>query len=98
MQKEMEIHKWKEFFDDWKKSGKSRQEYCEEKETTIYKFDYWRQRVRKSEEQNNEDFIKLKISGFNTEKNFILKINNKLSLEIPPGFSKGELKKILEVF
>jgi len=43
------LDKWKELITEWKELGKTRKEFCLEKNLTVANFGYWRMRINKIE-------------------------------------------------
>lgn len=93
-----ENHKyWSKKVAEFKKSGKTKEEWCQKKNITIKQFTYWLRQF--SDEETPTQWLPVEIKEENrslTASPLNLKIGP-ATVEVHPGFDKAHLSSVLEV-
>jgi len=90
--------KWKALIDEWQQSGKTRKEFCLEKNITIANFGYWRTKINKienSKPQENNTFIRCKLSSSHL-KGFSLEWPEGMKLRLPENMNINEIAALIK--
>ena len=86
------LDNWKVLIDEWEESGKTRKEFCREKNVTIA-FGYWRTKIDKIENpkpQGNNTFIRCKLSS-SPSRGFFLEWPEGMKLRLPANMNTNEI-------
>lgn len=85
---------WKNHLDNWSFSGLTQSEYCRRNDLSRDRFSYWK---RKFARQNLPvEFVQINTEPLNlVHSGLKLNIGAGLQIEIPDGFSRATLEKIL---
>jgi hypothetical protein len=89
---------WKILIDEWEESGKTRKEFCREKNVTIANFGYWRTKINKIENpkpQGNNTFIRCKLSS-SPSKGFFLEWPEGMKLRLPENIKIQEIAALVK--
>ena len=92
-----ENHKyWSKKVAEFKKSGKTKEEWCKKKNITIKQFNYWLRQF--SEETTETQWLPMEINQeeIATNSPIIVKIGT-ASIEVNPSFDKEHLSAVLKV-
>jgi transposase-like protein len=95
------VAKWRALFELQKSSSTTITEFCKLHNVNRASFYQWKELLRKREQQDNKEFIPIKLSAMPTEANRIsskVRINfaNGVNIEFQDGCKLGELKLVIE--
>ena len=91
------LDNWKELIAEWQESGKTRKEFCQEKNLTIANFGYWRTRINKIERiqvPDKEGFVQCNLSSFST-KGFTIEWPDGMKISLPANIKFQELASLV---
>ncbi len=91
------LDKWKELITEWQESGKTRKEFCLEKDLTIANFGYWRTRINKLESiqvAEKEGFVQCNLSSFST-KGFTIEWPDGMRISFPANIKFQEFTALV---
>ena len=91
------LDKWKELIAEWQESGKTRKEFCQEKNLTIANFGYWRTRINKIERiqvPDKEGFVRCNLSSFST-KGFTIEWPDGMKISLPANIKFQEFTSLV---
>ena len=88
---------WSERIASWKESGISQRAYCEQHQLVLGTFCYWRSRLKEQKSGGHADKPRFLPVMLTQPKHaaLILKINDRHSIEIKPGFDPDLLSKVV---
>lgn len=97
MYKQEVLERWKGRIAEWEQSGLSQAQYCRNNNLDSKLFSKWKNRVNKQDSHLDTGFVEITGNKRSTwaEKNILLHIHNKYTLEISPGFNKEVLHELL---
>jgi len=90
---------WSDRIAAWKDSGLCQKQYCDEHQLTYSTFVYWRGRLKR---MNGDDLASGKVNFLpvkfkqEDQASLILRINDRHSIEIRPGFDPDLLGKVIQ--
>ena len=91
--------RWSDRIAAWKASGLSQRQYCDQHQLTYSTFVYWRGRLKRL---NGDNLASGKVSFLPValkqadQATLTLRINDRHSIEIRPGFDPGLLGKVIQ--
>ncbi len=88
---------WSNRIASWKRSGFSQRAYCEQHQLVLGTFCYWRSRLKSKEVEvrtASPRFLPVTLKQ-SSHAVLILKINDRHSIEIKPGFDPDFLGKVI---
>jgi hypothetical protein len=90
---------WSDRIAAWKDSGLSQRHYCDRHQLTYSTFVYWRGRLKQLNRDNHTagkvSFLPVKFKQ-EDQATLILRINDRHSIEIHPGFDPDLLGKVIQ--
>ena len=93
------IQLWSDRIASWKQSGLAQRAYCEQQQLVYSTFAYWRGRLKKlqggHELEGKVNFLPVTLKQ-ESSVSLILRINDRHTLEINPGFDPDLLAKVVQ--
>jgi hypothetical protein len=92
-----ENHKyWSKKVAEFKKSGKTKEEWCQKKNITIKQFTYWLRQFSREASEIKWLPVEIKEEDISKDSAISVKIGTAI-VEVYPGFDKEHLSSVLEV-
>jgi len=93
------LNQWKVLIAEWQESGKTRKEFCQERDVTVATFSYWRTKLNRLESahpegEKQEGFVRYDLASFFAA-GYTVEWPDGMKLCIPPGKGVHELTALI---
>ena len=96
MEKKKSAAEWREIFEAWRGSGKTRSEFCRERNIPVSTFDYWKRNLKdKRGSASGFVHVPLSVKGGGKTANMRIVIDDHYSVELHSGFERSDLIMVL---
>jgi len=84
---------WKVILSDWESSGRTAAAYCRDAGIAIWKFYYWKKRLRSNPETGSSGFVELSFAVSGNDSGIRLELPGGIRILLERGFDAVELKR-----